>query len=204
MEKDKLQKLIREEAEKVFNQKMKSVQYGNFSTPRHVHNGKDAPKISQADIVPSTATTGSMTFATSGRRYKVKLTFNPKNIFFNGLVTNGSGNRTMVVGSAYLGPCFYLQEDSVDQVVPGPYFNVIQSCTAAHITGLTGIRVHEGHIVRVQNNSAVTIAELTIPNMAYSPFNTTDLSSKGYEDGFLYLDCYLASGYQIIGNLMIN
>jgi len=203
MKPEEIRKLIKQEVDNAFLSKNKKSTYENFGTPRHVHNGKDSPKINQADVVPGIGTTGSMTFATSGRQYKVKLTFNPTQIFFNGVVTNGT-NRFMIVGSAYLGKSFYLQSDSVDQVVPGPYFNVIQSCTAAAITGVTGIRVHEGHLVRAQTTSSVVVAELTIPNLAFPTFGSTVLTSKGYEDGFLYLDCYLAAGYSIVGNLMIT
>lgn len=199
--KEQLRKEFRDTAEEIFDAKSKELQSAAFEIPKHVHNGKDAPRINQVDIEPGYGTSGSMTFATNGRRYRIKLPSAPTRVFFNGVTTNGT-NRLLNIGTAFLGKSFYLQEDSVESVVPGPYFNVVQCCTTAGSTGVTGVRVHEGHLVRSQDGSTV-VAELTIPSYAYTPFGKEgQKDNRGYLNGYLYLDCYLATGYQIVGNII--
>ena len=204
--KEQLSKEFRDTAEEVYNAKAKELQAAAFEISKHVHNGNDAPRINQVDIEPGYGTSGSMTFATNGRRYRIKLPSAPTRVFFNGVTTNvasGGSNRFLNIGTAFLGKSFYLQADSVDSVVPGPYFNVVQNCTTAGITGIQQIRVHEGHLVRTQDSGGTTIAELTIPSYAYTPFGKEgQKDNRGYLDGYLYVDCYLATGYQIVGNII--
>ena len=189
-------------AAEVFDKKASELQVSAFEIPKHIHNGKDAPRINQVDIEPGYGTSGSMTFATDGRRYRVKLPSAPTQVMFYGVTTNGT-NRLLNIGYAFLGKSFYLQEDTVDSVVPGPYFNVVQCCTSTGVTGVTGVRVHEGHLVRAQSDATTIVGELTIPTYAYTPFGKEgQKDNRGYLDGYLYLDCYLASGYQIVGNII--
>ena len=189
-------------AEEVFDKKTKELQMTSFEIPSHVHNGQDAPRINQTDVEPGFGTSGRMTFATSGRRYRIKLPSAPTRVMFYGVTTNGT-NRLLNIGSAFLGKSFYLQLDTVESVVPGPYFNVVQCCTTAGSTGIIGVRVHEGHLVRTQTDNTTIVAELSIPSFAFPPFGkSTQRDNVGYKDGFLFLDCYLAPGYEIVGNII--
>lgn len=197
--------MIRQEAEKVFDEKMKKGNFTNFKTPRHVHNGQDAPKVNQYDIVPGDATAGKIEFATSGRRYSIKLTFNPTQILFNGVATNDT-DYAMIVGCARLTKSgYYLQPDSPDSVRPGIPFSVVQNSTCMWGGTLASAPASEGHIARAQRAGTI-YASLTIPGGGFSENNFSDSTQydKPYENGVLYLDFYCASGWYIIGNFTIS
>jgi len=200
----RLRKEMLDIANEVFDKRSKELEFSSFEIPKHTHNGKDSPRINQVDIEPGYGASGSMTFATSGRRYKIKLPSAPTHVYFYGVTTNGEGgNRILNIGTAFLGKSFYLQPDDVETVIPGPYFNVTQCCTSANILGLTGVRVHDGHLVRSQSDSKTIVAELTIPSLAYPTFGKEGQNdNRGYLNGYLYLDCYLASEYSIVGNII--
>ena len=204
MDKTQLQKMIRDEATKIFDQKMKSNQYSNFTTPRHVHNGKDAPRISQLDIIPAAAAGGRIEFATTGRRYEIKLTFNPTQVLFNGVATNDT-DVAMIVGCArFTNDGFYLQPDTPSSVQPGPPYPVVQNSTCVWAGTFASAPTSEGHIARAQRSGTI-YAGLTIPGGGFSENGFTESpQDRPYKNGILYLDCYLATGYYIIGNLMIS
>ena len=86
---------------------------------RHIHNGQDAPKISQNNVIPSGCVTGTITFAHVGTfLLKLNNSFTPSRIDIHGTVT-GSGGKFMVTGLAILNPAFEFQPGTSSSVITG-------------------------------------------------------------------------------------
>lgn len=205
MTQEEIEQLIKEQTETLVDKKLKQFRFENFNTPRHEHNGKDSPRINQADIVPGNALAGKIEFATSGRRYKLKLTFNPTQVLFNGVATNDT-DFALIVGCARItNGGAYLQPDTPDSVQPGTPFPVVQNSSGIWGGTLNTSAPSEGHIARAQR-SGVIYASLTIPGGGFSEnnFPTSTQYDKPYENGVLFLDFYCASGWYIIGNFTIS
>ena len=220
MEKTEIQKLIQVEAEKIFEKKMRSVQYGNFATPRHVHNGKDAPKISQSDIVPNRSAVGSITMSTS-QRYTLGLTFNPSQLLFFGVASNtGTGERVQIAAGAHFGTSFYFQPKSTSEVTQGgTEQNVVQGGSwlwTDNGTTTFRSRATEGHLTNVDDVGGTIVARATIPNLStQASLAYTDgaapvrdqygfRSSKGYGEGFVHVDVTLGSGWAIAATFIVS
>lgn len=202
--KAQLRKEFRDTAEEIFESKTKDLQFSSFDTPNHAHNGKDALKVSQRDVIPGDAAAGRIEFATSGRRYEIKLTFNPTQVLFNGVATDDT-DVAMISGCARLTPGgYYLQPESPGSVRPGIPFPVVQNSTCVWGGTFASAPASEGHIARAQRSGTI-YASLTIPGGGFNengfPLSVTD---RPYKNGILYLDFYCDTGWYIIGNLTIS
>lgn len=191
-------------AAKVFEDKMKQGQWASFQIPRHEHNGKDSTQIKQRDILPGEAAAGRIEFATSGRRYEIKLTFNPTQVLFNGVASNNT-DVAMISGCARLTTGgYYLQPDTPSSVQPGNPYPVVQNSTCVWGGTFASAPTSEGHIARAQRSGTI-YASLTIPGGGFNENGfVLSQSDKPYKDGILYLDFYCETGWYIIGNLTIS
>ncbi len=149
MDDSKIRQIVRDE---IRNQNSKS-RFNLGGVQRHVHNGLDAPKINQSNVVPGLRAEGAVTFAAAAV-YKLGLTFNPTSVLIHGNVfnTGGGGERFIIVGNAQFGPSFYFQPGtSRSTVLGGPQQNIIQSTTyfGVDVGGILHTLVDEGHIVDV-------------------------------------------------------
>lgn len=83
-----------------------SLQFSSFRNAQHEHNGVDAPKINQSNVVPSLRAMGSITFA-QNTLYNLAITFNPTSVWFYGIAINNSyytfsiSSSTAHAGSVY-------------------------------------------------------------------------------------------------------
>lgn len=212
--------MIRDEAEKIFDKKMKAFKFGNFDTPRHVHNGSDAPKISQAYIIPNQNAVGSIEMATS-QRYTLGLTFNPTQLLFFGVALNSStGERVQIASAAHFGKSFYFQPASISRVTQGGVEqNVVQGGSWLWTdNGTTTFRSRaiEGHLTNIDDVGGTIVARATIPNtstqasLAYTDGTAPitgqygDRSTKGYGDGFVFVDVTLATGWEIAATFIVS
>lgn len=84
--------------------------FGLNNIPNHIHNGIDAPKINQENIIPSIRASGSITFARTAQ-YTLGITFNPTSVLFYGVAIDGSGYT------------FTLDEDVNNTLVGAVYSN---------------------------------------------------------------------------------
>lgn len=116
MDDQNIRKIAREEIQKNLNRD----RFGYSIIPGHHHNGLDAPKLIEEDIVPNPVIIGSIEFA-SQAEYTLNLnsTFTPREIIAYSNVVGPSGERFMSTGSAYLTPAFYLQPGGSRSVVTG-------------------------------------------------------------------------------------
>ena len=212
--------MIRDEAERIFEQKMKSIQYGNFATPRHVHNGSDSPKISQSHIIPNRNAVGSIEMSSS-QRYTLGLTFNPTQLLFFGVALNsGTGERVQIASAAHFGKSFYFQPDSTSQVTQGGVKqNVLHGGSWLWTdNGTTTFRSRaiEGHLTNIDDVGGTIVARATIPNLStQASLSYTDgtapitgqygdRSTKGYGEGFVYVDVTLSSGWEIAATFIVS
>lgn len=187
-----------------------ATKFGVAQTPLHTHNGIDSNKVSEADLVPKMAASGSITMSTNGRRYVLELTGSPTNVQFYGNAVHRTGGsidvRAFCVGSARLGPAYFFQPLDSSTVSPSRVIgNVIQS--SAFFLGVGGLsasfltQADEGHLVSVvYPNGSTIVARATIPN----PWTGPNLTTQGYGVGFLYVDVELAAGWEINGNFVIT
>lgn len=200
--------LTRAEVESLVNglvdQRMKKMQMTTMQVQRHEHNGIDMLRVKQRDIIPGEAAAGRIEFATSGRRYGIKLTFNPTQVLFNGVASNDT-DVAMISGCARLTPGgYYLQPDSPTFVQPGNPYPVVQNSTCIWGGTYASAPTSEGHIARAQRSGTI-YASLTIPGGGFNESGfVLSRSDKPYEDGILYLDFYCDTGWYIIGNLTIS
>lgn len=202
--KEQLRKEFRDTATEIFDTRAKEQKFSSFDTTNHEHNGKDTKRIKQRDIIPGDAAAGRITFETTGRRYEIKLTFNPTQVLFNGVASDGT-DVAMISGCARLTPGgYYLQPLSPSSVRPGETYPVVQNSTCVWGGTFASAPASEGHIARAQRSGTI-YASLTIPGGGFNengfPLSSTD---KPYKNGVLYLDFYCATNWFIIGNFTIS
>ena len=95
-----IKKEAREEAERVFNEKLKHGEFSNFETQKHEHNNIDSLRINQSNIIPGFAASGSITMATDGTRYRLGLTFNPVTVLIYGNLIRRNAVFTVTAANA--------------------------------------------------------------------------------------------------------
>ncbi len=165
MDEQKIRNIVRQELQKQNN----SSQYNLGVSQRHTHNGLDSLQIKQDNVIPSVSVSGRITFAQE-TNYTINLnsSFTPSHISLYGIAydANGStGVRCIIIGSANLGPSFYLQPGATStSVVTGdiqyPFVNP------------------EGNIVDVQWSGTI-YARATITSFSKTSvvFNVSTLAS---------------------------
>jgi len=220
MEKAEIQKLIKEETDKAIAKKMKELQFENFKTPRHEHNGKDAPKINQANIMSGNSAVGSITMASS-QRYTLGLTFNPTQMLFFGVAYSlSTGARVQLAASARFGKGYYFQTQSGSSVTEGGIeLNVVQGGSYFYADNGTTIfrsEATEGNLVNATDPTGGVVARATIPNLSTQaslayPDGTApitgkygDRSTKGYGNGYVYIDVSLTGDWAIAATFIVS
>jgi len=212
---EEFQAMVRKDIESMFPAlyQKEATKYGVAKVPLHEHNGLDSPKIPAGNIVNPLRASGSIRLATDGQRYTLQLTGTPSQVLFygNAVHLDGGGNpdiRAFVIGSAELGQSYFFAPVDTSSVAPSDYVtNVIQSCSSIVMpeSALTDFRAvaSEGHIVRVAYPTTGTIvASATIPNEFFD--GGQGLTTRGYGQGFVYLDVELADGWEINGNFVVT
>lgn len=201
----KIRQIVRDEMTRGNN----TSRFGIDTIAHHTHDGVSSLKIKQSNIIPGGSISGSITFARA-TTYTINLnsTFTPSNIFCTGNISNGTA-KYMFVGSAQLGPSFYLQDPtgslSDNYVVTGgiqyPFTDPnhptyggnipMQSCTyfgAESAGGLLHTLVGNFHIINVAIPSILARATVT-------DFSKTSIT--------LVVET-LSSGYTINANFVIT
>jgi hypothetical protein len=95
--------------------KQYATKYGVASTPLHTHNGLDSPRINAWDLSSSLGTSGSITFATDGQRYRIGLNtkvntgFAPSLIRFNGIAIYSVSTFTISSSSVTAGAVYEVE-----------------------------------------------------------------------------------------------
>lgn len=117
-EKD-VRRIIQEELKR----SAKNARFGYQQTPLHTHNGKDAPQITEDNVVPNPAIVGTIEMA-QATNYSIGLnaSFTPRNIQVYGVITgtySANAIRVLTTGSAQLTKGFYLQPGGSTFVVTG-------------------------------------------------------------------------------------
>jgi hypothetical protein len=196
MKEEDIKIIARSEAQRIYSQNQSTGQFGVNQTSFHTHNGTDSPKVSQKNIIPNMATSGSITFAHIGNyTLNINPNNNPTTITCYGIVNDGATPtvRCQTFGTAHLGPSYYFQPNSDNSVVfGGPVQQFIQSSTyLAVINGGTFYALNdEENLVDIEYPVGTIHARLTL--VAYS-LNTITLKVP-----------YLDSGWQIIVNLVMS
>lgn len=177
---------------------MKANQAGKFNlnvTPAHTHTGKggDAPQINQSDILPGQRVSGNITMAQQ-TTYTIGTIFRPTTIWFYGNVTDlTDGIRATVVGSAYIGPSYYLQPGTSTSVITGgPQQQIIQSSQYLGVQGTTAHTIAgEGHIIDVGwPDGGTLVARATVTDVGANYIKVTVNN--------------LATNWSIVGNWVIS
>ncbi len=117
MDEQKIRRIVQEELRRSAG----DGRFGLRSVPKHAHTGNDGtPRIQATDILPSVSVSGSITFAAEAI-YTIKLNglLTPRSVVAYGNVIGSGTERYAFVGSAQLGPSFYLQPETTRSVVPG-------------------------------------------------------------------------------------
>lgn len=120
MDESKIRQIVRDEMLRGSN----TSRFGIDAIPHHTHDGISSLKIKQSDIIPSVSVSGRITFAQE-TDYTINLNsnFTPSSVTLYGIAydaTGGSGVRCMIIGTANLGPSFYLQPgDTTTTVTTG-------------------------------------------------------------------------------------
>lgn len=122
MDETKIRNIVKQEIARQNNMS----QYVLGSSQRHTHNGLDSLQVRQDSIVPSVSVSGSIRMR-SEAIYTLYINglLTPRNIFCTGnaQVIGGAAERYMFVGTAQLGPSFFLQpKTSRSVVVGGPQY----------------------------------------------------------------------------------
>jgi len=101
--------------------RQEATKYGVASVPLHEHNGLDANKISQANIVPSLRASGSITMATDDTRYELGSSFNPTSVWFYGTAVRTNTTFTVTSANATAGAVYTNSGDTfiVMQTISG-------------------------------------------------------------------------------------
>jgi hypothetical protein len=217
--KEQLRKEMRDMVTEMFETKANESRFAAFEVPKHVHNGKDAPRINQGDLIPNTHAIGSLDME-NNQRYKLGLTFNPTQMLFFGVAVGPSGERVQISSAAKFGESYYFQPESTSSVTQGGTIqNVVQGGSWLWtVNGGTTFRSRaiEGHLVNIDSDGVTIVARATIPNLstqaslAYgnglAPVSNEygDRSTKGYGDGFVYVDVTLAAGWYISATFIVS
>lgn len=170
-EKQEMQALIQSEIQRYMVQK----QYAVSKIPNHVHNGSDAPKISQNNIIRNTGVTGSVTFSAVDT-YSLGLPSNPRFVSVEGMIVDtltGAPDRYRVFtqGKAVLGGGVYMQPGTNRSTIVDPRYApqpIIQSASSILTDDNSGTTYYaqtsEGNIVFMDNPVGTVIARLTSYN----------------------------------------
>lgn len=94
-------------------QQADSSQFTTSQVPNHAHNGIDAPRISQSDIVPNIAYTAVLGFS-PGAPYTtlIPIPANATSLSYHGFASNNAGGgsatkRAIISGEAYFAPSYF-------------------------------------------------------------------------------------------------
>ncbi len=178
MDETKIRQIVQEEIKRNNNRSP----FGLQNTSNHAHTGNDGtPRIKQADVIPNVSVSGRITMSSEAiYTININAAATPNSIFCTGNVTGDSGEAYMFVGTAQLGPSFYLQPDDNRSVtVGGPQYpfsdpnhpeygsNIpMQSCSYFGSESNTGAGRHtlvgNFHIIDIQYPSGTTHARATI------------------------------------------
>jgi len=210
---------IRRIAKETLDKELKNIKWSNFDTPRHVHNGKDAPRVNDADVVVGRSALGSIEMNNS-RRYKLGLTFNPKQMLFLGVATGPAGERVQINSVARFGTGYYFQPQSDNSVTEGGLeLNVVQGGNwfmADNGTSNFRASVTEGHLANATGYGGAVDVRATIPNLSTqaslsypsgeAPItdNYGDRSTRGWGNGFVYVDVTLTAGWTLFATFVVS
>lgn len=193
------------EAQRIVKEALGGYEFSNFKTPKHFHNGVDAPKIKQADVVPNLRALGNITMRQTATTYKFGLNFNPTQIQFIGLALHRTGTgptdpidmRAMVNGNAQLGPSYMFEDDGTGKsvTVGGAYQAIIQA-SAAFVADSSG-------------GSPVIRAITSEENLVYVVYPTAaDIVAVAevtdYGPGYASVFVTLAAQWEIQGNFIVT
>lgn len=217
--KEQMRKEARDIAAETFEQKAKELRWSSFDIPKHTHNGKDSPSISQADVIPGRSAIGSLTME-NNQRYKLGLTFNPTQLLLFGVAVGPNGERVQIASSARFGTSYYFQPESTSSVTQGgPEYNVVQGGSWLWTdNGTTTFRSRavEGHLTNIDDVGETIVVRATIPNLSTQASlvygnnpgpvtnNYGDRSTKGYGNGYVYVDVTLSSGWSITATFIVS
>lgn len=212
--------LTKSEVQAMIDAAARKGQFTSFNTSRHEHNGSDSPRVHQWDIIPGTSALGSITMA-SNQRYTLGLTFNPTQLLFFGVAVGATnGERVQIAAAAKFGQTYYFTPESSSSVTQGgTEYNVVQGGSWLWTdNGTTTFRSRaiEGHLVNIDSDGSTIVARATIPNLStqasldyedgLAPIS--DLyglrSSKGYGQGYVYVDVTLATDWSIVGTFIVS
>ena len=151
MDEAKIRKIVQEELRKANT----GSRFRVNSIPQHVHNGTDSPQIKAENIIPSVSVSGRITFAQE-TDYVINLnsSFTPSSISIYGIAydaSGGTGKRCLIIGSANLGPSFYLQPgETTTSVVTG---NIQYPFVDPNTSGGVTVPLQSSSYIWVQNGS---------------------------------------------------
>jgi hypothetical protein len=196
---DKIRQIVREEIAK----SNASSRFAYNSIPQHTHNGVDSPQLKAENILPSVSVSGNITFSASSE-YTIYLnsSFTPRHIMAYGNITDPSTGRYISIGSANLGPSFFLQPDTTRTVVTGsiqypftdpnlnPITNVPLQSSVYFGAESAGGAMHtlssEGHIVNVYYGSDIK-ARATITEFSKTFIKIQTTIDSGWDMNINYV-----------------
>lgn len=120
MDEKKIRDIVKQEIARQSNVS----QYVLGSSQRHTHNGLDSLQVKQDSILPSVSASGSITMSSEDiYTLYINASFTPRSILCTGNVIGNIAERYSFVGTAQLGPSFYLQpQDNRSVIVGGPQY----------------------------------------------------------------------------------
>lgn len=132
--------------------------YGVAKVPLHTHNGLDSDKVNAWDLNHSQASTGSITMATDGQRYRIglnlkaALSFAPANVRFNGIAVYSLSSFTISSSSVTSGAIYQ---------VNGVRFTVLATISPGTILSTAGpgnaLTATSGILTKVSGTGPSTI-----------------------------------------------
>lgn len=209
MEKHKLERyadiqpLVRKEIEvvanSIFDKRLNDSEYGVKQPPYHVHNGTDAPLISEDNVrLTEKLITQLVALNPDGSAITETLTLNNvpnvSRISFHGFAANNAVSpatiRASISGEAIFGRCFQFSgvAPTVTVTTEGPGIPFVQSCNS--------ILIDQASI----NNTRV----LTSPQLSSVTGSLAELTLTNYTNNSLVFEYTLGAEWQLNGILIIE
>ncbi len=181
---------MRQIAEEVYKSKQSVDVYSSFQTSSHNHNGVDAPRVSESDLIPSNKYRLTGIFPAGDGNLVLTGVSNPSSIAFYGVATSGgSGGRAVVNGIAYLGSCFEASSDNLAQSSP---IDILQSSNGLYINTSnvnTAFPLFSSlFLVFVETNAPAVVATVEVVR---------------YDNQSITLDIHIVVGWQLVGSFFI-
>lgn len=205
MSPEQVRKIAREE---IFKNQNRSRFDGVAAIPDHAHTGIDSPKIKAENIIPSVSVSGNISFSASDE-YTIFLnsSFTPSHIMAYGNITGSGTELYMSIGTANLGPSFYLQPDTTRTVVTG---TIQYPFTDPNLDPVTNVPLQSSCYFGVDDNSGTLSGAHSLSSEGHivNVFYGNDIKARAtiteFTKSFIKIQTTIDSGWEMNINYVIT